>query len=440
MKILIVDDNKNNRMILQLLLEDYVEDNNIEEFSIAEAEDGAIALSMCKEKSYDLVFMDIMMPNMDGIEATKAIRAIDAKVMIIAVSAVDDGDRKKSILNAGAEDYISKPVNADIFVNRVSNYIILIEARNHKKENKRNINLFTSEIFNRHVNFMIDSEDSLSEFWEYYLLNETVKYEGLSDVVRTIFAIADAQVRLSIWCSIYVEDAEDKTFFTLTNIDELPKQVVSLIINKNALKQTYKISEDRISISIEHILDVIHKKEPQEVMRSNIEENVSQNEETISSPIEYKSSTKLEVFDYLDEDDLYDLEEYAGRLNSLLLVVGSGDVTQDELVEIYEFLEKLGSILSTYGEVYSISQALTSLSNDMASHLDEFIQNSEAMGPLCKAFSNDLSNWVEQSFHTGAPSVDFMNDTIVVNCQTIAGMLKMNETPSDEDFDDIFDF
>ena len=46
------------------------------------------------------------------------------------------------------------------------------------------------------------------------------------------------------------------------------------------------------------------------------------------------------------------------------------------------------------------------------------------------------------SFYTGAPSVDFMNDTIVVNCQTIGNMLKINETPADnlEDFDDIFDF
>ena len=61
---------------------------------------------------------------------------------------------------------------------------------------------------------------------------------------------------------------------------------------------------------------------------------------------------------------------------------------------------------------------------------------------MCSAFSKDLTSWIDQSFHTGAPSADFMNDTIVVNCDTIGSMLKMDETPADsaDDFDDIFDF
>ncbi|MEA2100691.1 MAG: response regulator, partial [Campylobacterota bacterium] len=163
--------------------------------------------------------------------------------------------------------------------------------------------------------------------------------------------------------------------------------------------------------------------------------------EEIASPLNLISSIELTVFDYIDKDDLYDLEEYANKLNSIMLVVGSGDVTQDEVIEIYTYLDRLGSILSTYSEVYAISTALSSLSVDMSTHMSQFMDNSEALGPMCKAFSNDMSKWIEQSFHTGAPSVDFMNDTIVVNCQTIAGMLKMDEQPAaDDDFDDIFDF
>jgi hypothetical protein len=69
------------------------------------------------------------------------------------------------------------------------------------------------------------------------------------------------------------------------------------------------------------------------------------------------------------------------------------------------------------------------------------MKNSQAIAPMCKEFSNDMSSWIEKSFHTGAPSAEFMNDTIVVNSQTISSMLKMDEAPdSAEDFDDIFDF
>ena len=126
-----------------------------------------------------------------------------------------------------------------------------------------------------------------------------------------------------------------------------------------------------------------------------------------------------------------------------MLIVGSGDITVDEATEIYSYLDRVGAILSTYSEIYPISQAISTLSSDMQNYLNEFVENSEALGPMCAAFSKDLTNWIEQSFHTGAPSADFMNDTIVVNCQTISSMLKMNEVSDDagaDDFDDIFDF
>lgn len=144
----------------------------------------------------------------------------------------------------------------------------------------------------------------------------------------------------------------------------------------------------------------------------------------------------------MEEEDLIDLEEYATKLNSLMLIAGSGDITQEEVIEMYTFLEKISSILSTYSEIFVISNALSALSSDMAQYTDKFIQNAEDLGAMCKAFSNDMSTWIQMSFHTGAPSIDFMNDTIVVNCETIGGMLRMDESSGEdvEDLDDIFDF
>jgi len=453
MKILIVDDNKNNRMILRLLLEDYVEDNNLEEFDISEAEDGLIALDMCKAESYQLIFMDIMMPNMDGIEATKEIRKIDPKTMIIAVSAVDDGERKKLILSNGAEDYISKPVNADIFVNRITNYLVLIDSRTHtSKENIAFVNLYTNEIYSRHTKFILNTEDALAEFWEFFLLNARMKSDHLSDVVRAIISIVEKQINISNTNLLYIEESESKQYFTLTGIEVLPPKVIDLLLMKNGIKENFILEENKLSFEL---LKVTYKEDEDfgessavvaetsatpEVISKPVVETIV--EEEIASPIDFEASKNLETFDYMEDDDLYDLEEYAAKLNSIMLVVGSGGVTEEEVVEIYGYLDRLGSILSTYSEVYPISQALVVLSSDMSAHIDEFIVNSEALGPMCKAFSNDMSKWIQQSFHTGAPSADFMNDTIVVNCQTIGGMLKINdEVPAgDDDFDDIFDF
>nr|WP_321268357.1 response regulator [uncultured Sulfurimonas sp.] len=434
MKILIVDDNFNNRTILRLLLQDYKEDNNVD-FEVYEASDGLEALKMCKEDSFNIVFMDIMMPNKDGVEATKAIKEINLGIMIIAVSAVDDNVRKKEILDIGAEDYIAKPINADIFKSRIANYITIAEARGHQKINSRTINVFSNEIYSRHTNFIIKSEDSLSEFWEFFLLNAKKKNESLSDVVRTIFSIAEAQVKLRVKSSIYIEESDEYQYFTLTKIDKLPKGIVKLIVKKNRPECEYKITNSKISFEL---AKVYTQSEKEVTVVEKVDESI---EDVIASPIEY-SSQKLLVFDYIDGDDLYELEDYSAKLNSLMLIVGSGNITEEEVMQICGYLEKLASILATYSEIYPISKALATLSHDMLQYIQEFVKNAVDLGVMCQAFSNDMSTWIEMSFQSGAPSIDFMNDTIVVNCQTISGMLGVNNANSElsEDLDDIFDF
>jgi len=443
MNVLIVDDNKNNRMILGLLLEDYMDENDGVSFSIDEAVDGLDAVEKCDEKSYDMVFMDIMMPKMDGIEATKLIRQKYKKLMLIAVSAVDDNERQKEILSNGAEDYISKPVNSDIFNRRISNYVNLLKSRDannsHPISNDNEINLFTKEVYSRYTNFMLSSEDALSELWEYYLLDGEENFDNLSDVIRTIFSIGEVQIRLKIKSSLFVEENENFKFFTITNIDEVPAKVIELLLKKNEVTCQYKIVADKLSFKLVRLEETDVIVEP-EIIQAPVSKPIIIEEESIASTVEYISSD-LEVYAYMEDEDMSDLEEYAGRLSSLMLIVGSGDVSEDEAIEIYTYIEKIGSILSTYSEVYVIAKSLSALASDMSTHISEFIQNSEALGPMCAAFSKDLTNWIEQSFHTGAPSVDFMNDTIAVNCQTIGGMLKMDEAPAnDDDFDDIFDF
>ncbi len=448
MNLLIVDDNKNNRMILSLLLEDYMDENDNVEFTIDEAVDGLEAVRMCDEQEYDIVFMDIMMPNLDGIEATKLIRQKHKKMMVIAVSAVDDFERQKEILNSGAEDYVSKPVNADIFNTRVENYVSLVNSRkNHNttaKTSENGINLFTKDIFSRYTNFILTDEDALSELWEYYLLNPEEKCDNLSDVIRALFSIAEVQFKLKVKSNIYEEESEEHKYFTITNIDKVPEKIVMLLLKKNEVKCEYKLEGDKLSFKLSKVVEEIVPLEVvPEVVTASTHEEITPVVVEPQSPVENSAyeSQSLQVFDYIDSYDMDDLEEYASRLSSLMLIVGSADVEANEVVEIYTYIEKIGSILSSYSEVYPISQALSALASDMSTHTDEFIKNSEALGPMCAAFSKDLSNWIEMSFHTGAPSVDFMNDTIVVNCQTIGGMLKMDEVPADgDDFDDIFDF
>jgi len=443
MNILIVDDNATNRMVLDAFLDDYMESNKEINFEIDQAKDGLEAVKMCENNTYQIVFMDINMPNMDGVEASRLIRSKDKKVMIIAVSAAEDAEKRAEILDNGAEDYISKPVDADIFNSRLKNYIFLSESRNKENISTKVVNLYTNKVYSRHTMFILDSEDAVAEFWEFFLLNARTKSDHLSDVIRVVVAIVDKQMGIENTNRIYIEESDDQQYFTLVNIDVLPIKVVELLLKKNSVTEGYKLTDKKISFEL--IKAKQYEQEHAEVLVpsiTDVKKSIPKPSEQVESSAMTFVSAKLEVFDYIDEDDLQDLEEYANNLNSLMLLVAGGALEHDDVVEMCGYLDQIGALLSPYNEIYVISNALSDLSTCLSTHIEVFTENSSTLGPMCNAFSNDLMGWIEQSFHTGAPSTDFMNDTIVVNAQTISSMLKIDEAPigSDDDFDDIFDF
>jgi len=106
-KILIVEDNKANQMFLKVILKIF----NLTDIDMAN--DGLEGIEKVKHCNYNLILMDENMPNMNGIEATKKIRELGVTTPIVAVTAnALSGDRDR-FLEAGMDDYISKPVDKD---------------------------------------------------------------------------------------------------------------------------------------------------------------------------------------------------------------------------------------------------------------------------------------------------------------------------------------
>lgn len=112
--ILVVDDNEMNRDMLSRRL-------RRQKYTVDVAEDGEQALDMVRENDYELVLLDIMMPNLSGYEVLERIKSDSATqhMPVIMISAVDDLDSVVKCIELGAEDYLFKPFNPVLLKARV---------------------------------------------------------------------------------------------------------------------------------------------------------------------------------------------------------------------------------------------------------------------------------------------------------------------------------
>ena len=105
--LLIVDDSLQAREFLKLKLEELLEG---EELSISECEDGESAITVCREKQFDLIFLDVEMPGMNGFEACEHIRKFsNARIVMLTSKSMADDFRMGS--SAGCNHYLVKPPN-----------------------------------------------------------------------------------------------------------------------------------------------------------------------------------------------------------------------------------------------------------------------------------------------------------------------------------------
>lgn len=118
--VLIVDDNEMNLKVAKGLLAPLG-------MQIDTAENGKAAIAAVKAKEYDLVFMDHMMPIMDGVEATKNIRALDGQyfksVPIIALSANVVKEAREEFASCGMNDFVSKPIEYKEICEKIRQYL-----------------------------------------------------------------------------------------------------------------------------------------------------------------------------------------------------------------------------------------------------------------------------------------------------------------------------
>jgi DNA-binding response OmpR family regulator len=112
MRILLVDD---DREVADFVRRDLEE----ESFSVVVAHDGATGLRLAESSAFDIVVLDVMMPFMDGLQMTKSLRRQNILTPILLLTARDAPEEIVRGLEAGADDYLTKPFSFDVLLARI---------------------------------------------------------------------------------------------------------------------------------------------------------------------------------------------------------------------------------------------------------------------------------------------------------------------------------
>lgn len=169
-KLLVVDDEERIRTIIRKYAE-------FEGYEVCEAKDGIDAVKACQETSFDLLIMDIMMPNRDGFSAVKEIRK-HSEVPVIMLSAKGEEYDRIYGFEIGVDDYVVKPFSPKELIMRVGAVLKRTQATKEKQKDIVTYDGLEIDFTARKV-FVDEQEAELSPK-EYMLLFYLVRNEGIA--------------------------------------------------------------------------------------------------------------------------------------------------------------------------------------------------------------------------------------------------------------------
>jgi len=114
--ILIAEDDDANYKFLEIII-------SMAGYNVVRAENGAIAVDVCRNNEISLVLMDIRMPEMDGLEATRLIRKFNPSIPIFAQTAYSLAGDIETATHAGCSGFITKPINRKTVLSVLNDYL-----------------------------------------------------------------------------------------------------------------------------------------------------------------------------------------------------------------------------------------------------------------------------------------------------------------------------
>lgn len=153
--VLIIEDEENIARVLQLELE-------FEGYAVEIAYTGTDGLIKYREKVWDLVLLDLMLPGLNGLDVLRRIRATEADTPVILLTAKSDLEDKVTGLDLGANDYVTKPFEIEELLARVRTAIRFSKSSTVVPQKDENIHMFYSLLLNEQTREITNDGESVN--------------------------------------------------------------------------------------------------------------------------------------------------------------------------------------------------------------------------------------------------------------------------------------
>ncbi|MDP1784395.1 MAG: response regulator, partial [Sulfuricurvum sp.] len=452
LKILIVDDDAANRLILNDICQ------SMKTFEIKEAQDGIEAIELAEQWHPHIILMDIMMPRLDGFEASKIIKNTYPEIIIIAIVSVVDREVEAHISSIGINAYIHKPINSNLIRYKLQSFSGLFdckEGKNKALSKNLSLNLFGAHTRHFKTIFEIINTEAMMDFGMWVLARSETKSTGTCtkvDVTLEVFyQLMNHGIRNGNSLSIIVEENFDDTFITMTfekalvvknkmiplleelgsgyiirdnvvsirfPMDDISEVIMSEKVS-NAGKVSIKAEVQPVAIITVEVPTVAKETRP---LHSNEEQMLRQSFVHKTTAVEYVRDIGGDVL-----DEIRDLESLDEEWREKLLALEDEPMPENIQNFVDGVLRVYVHAINSLFEFTALGYALSSLGSFLKENADMIIgdpKKLKMMVMLMEHLGADLASWREHIFGLqDAGDIHYLDSSFFSSCMQIEGII-----------------
>lgn len=460
LRLLIADDNEDNRLVLRATC------RNLEYFDIKDAVDGIEAVEITESWLPHIILMDIMMPGMDGFEASKIIKEKYPQTVIMAVTGVHDSRVEEKMSSIGIDIYIHKPIDRELIRFKLQSVASSFHLKlgNFKERTKRKIlNPFNSDIPSYKTIFDIVDAEAMMEFGMWLFDRYNGKYMAVlskfDKVIELFYKLMSQGSKSGEKMTIIVEESYEEFYITMKfERTVILGHGILDMLNEFGTEVVYKdnVFCARLGKPIER------EQTPQDIQaKAVVSENIKiqdtqeQTTQTNAKEIRVIESQerallhqsfvhKTSAADYVEEigdvlDEVLELSSMSDEWRERLDVIEKEPNEQS----LREFVDMVLNIyvhtINNLFEFTALAYALTSLGvfiKENAAAICEDASKTKKLIMLLEHLGEDLTAWREHIFVLqDTEDIHYLDSSFFSSCMQIEGIVGDKELSGSDDND-----